>query len=206
MLTIWGRENSNNVRKVLWCAAELGLSYTHINAGGAFGKVNEESYRALNPNGLVPLLQDDDFVLWESNTIVRYLAAKFGDATFYPQDLQARAAAEKWMDWTTSTIVPAFTIVFWGLIRTAPELRDMAKIEAAIATLEKHFDVIEQTLSRQPYLSGDAFGFGDIPLGSFAYAWFEMPIARRSRPNMERWYQQLRARPAYQRGVMSELT
>lgn len=94
MLTIWGRENSNNVRKVLWCAAELGLSYTHINAGGAFGKVNEESYRALNPNGLVPLLQDDDFVLWESNTIVRYLAAKFGDATFYPQDLQARAAAE----------------------------------------------------------------------------------------------------------------
>ncbi|MDQ9387904.1 glutathione S-transferase, partial [Serratia marcescens] len=127
MLTIWGRENSNNVRKVLWCAAELGLSYTHINAGGAFGKVNEESYRALNPNGLVPLLQDDDFVLWESNTIVRYLAAKFGDATFYPQDLQARAAAEKWMDWTTSTIVPAFTIVFWGLIRTAPELRDMAK-------------------------------------------------------------------------------
>ena len=88
MLTIWGRENSNNVRKVLWCAAELGLSYTHINAGGAFGKVNEESYRALNPNGLVPLLQDDDFVLWESNTIVRYLAAKFGDATFYPQDLQ----------------------------------------------------------------------------------------------------------------------
>lgn len=206
MLTIWGRENSNNVRKVLWCAAELGLSYTHINAGGAFGKVNEESYRALNPNGLVPLLQDDDFVLWESNTIVRYLAAKFGDATFYPQDLQARAAAEKWMDWTTSTIVPAFTIVFWGLIRTALELRDMAKIEAAIATLEKHFDVIEQTLARQPYLSGEAFGFGDIPLGSFAYAWFEMPIARRPRPNIERWYQQLRARPAYQRGVMSELT
>lgn len=154
----------------------------------------------------MPLLQDDDFVLWESNTIVRYLAAKFGDATFYPQDLQARAAAEKWMDWTTSTIVPAFTIVFWGLIRTAPELRDMAKIEAAIATLEKHFDVIEQTLARQPYLSGDAFGFGDIPLGSFAYARFEMPIARRPRPNMERWYQQLRARPAYQRGVMSELT
>ncbi|MDI9228115.1 glutathione S-transferase C-terminal domain-containing protein, partial [Serratia bockelmannii] len=136
----------------------------------------------------------------------RYLAAKFGDATFYPQDLQARAAAEKWMDWPTSTIVPAFTIVFWGLIRTAPELRDMAKIEAAIATLEKHFDVIEQTLAHQPYLSGDAFGFGDIPLGSFAYGWFEMPIARRSRPNMERWYQQLRDRPAYQRGVMSELT
>ena len=205
MLTIWGRENSNNVRKVLWCAAELGLSYTHINAGGAFGKVNEESYRALNPNGLVPLLQDDDFVLWESNTIVRYLAAKFGDATFYPQDLQARAAAE--MDGLDHLDHRSgLHHRLWGLIRTAPELRDMAKIEAAIATLEKHFDVIEQALAHQPYLSGDAFGFGDIPLGSFAYAWFEMPIARRSRPNMERWYQQLRARPAYQRGVMSELT
>ncbi|CAI1192118.1 glutathione S-transferase [Serratia entomophila] len=206
MLTIWGRENSNNVRKVLWCAAELELSYNHINAGGAFGKVNEERYRSLNPNGLVPLLQDDDFTLWESNTIVRYLAAKFGDAAFYPQDLQARASAEKWMDWTTSTLVAPFTIVFWGLVRTPPEQRDMAKITAAIATLEKHFDIVEHTLERQPYLSGESFGFGDIPLGSFAYAWFEMPIERRPRPNMERWYRQLCARPAYQRGVMTELT
>ncbi len=98
MLTIWGRENSNNVKKVRWCAAELGLNYTHINAGGAYGKVNEEPYRSLNPNGLVPLLQDGDFVLWESNTIVRYLAAKFGQTPFYPQDLQARAAAEN--GWT----------------------------------------------------------------------------------------------------------
>ena len=206
MITLWGRNNSTNVKKVLWTLEELDLPFNQIMAGMSFGVNKEADYLAMNPNGLVPLLQDDDFVLWESNTIVRYLAAKFGDATFYPQDLQARAAAEKWMDWTTSTIVPAFTIVFWGLIRTAPELRDMAKIEAAIATLEKHFDIIEQTLAHQPYLSGDAFGFGDIPLGSFAYGWFEMPIARRPRPNMERWYQQLRARPAYQRGVMSELT
>ncbi|RTF05994.1 glutathione S-transferase [Serratia marcescens] len=206
MLRVLGKASSINVRKVLWTCQELGLPLAREDWGSGFRSTQEPAFLALNPNGLVPLLQDDDFVLWESNTIVRYLAAKFGDATFYPQDLQARAAAEKWMDWTTSTIVPAFTIVFWGLIRTAPELRDMAKIEAAIATLEKHFDVIEQALAHQPYLSGDAFGFGDIPLGSFAYAWFEMPIARRSRPNMERWYQQLRARPAYQRGVMSELT
>ncbi|MFJ7498598.1 glutathione S-transferase family protein [Serratia grimesii] len=206
MLTIWGRENSNNVRKVLWCAAELELNYAHINAGGAFGKVNDELYRSLNPNGLVPLLQDDDFVLWESNTIVRYLAAKYGSEPFYPQDLQARASAEKWMDWTTATIVSHFSVVFWGLVRTKPELRDMAKIEAAIATLEKHFDIVEETLDRQPYLSGESFGIGDIPLGSFAYAWFSMPITRQPRPNMERWYQKLTERPAYQRGVMSELT
>ncbi|AHG21880.1 glutathione S-transferase [Chania multitudinisentens RB-25] len=206
MLTIWGRANSNNVKKALWCAAELELNYNHINAGGPYGKVNEELYRSLNPNGLVPLLQDGDFVLWESNTIVRYLAAKFGQAPFYPQDLPTRAAAEKWMDWATSTIVAPFRTVFWGLVRTPAEQRDYAAIAAATAELEQHFTIIEQTLATQPYLSGAAFGIGDIPLGSFIYAWFEMPIKRQPRPHMERWYQQLCARPAYQNTVMIPLT
>jgi glutathione S-transferase len=206
MLTIWGRTNSNNVKKVLWCAAELELKYDHILAGGAYGKVNDAEYRALNPNGLVPLLKDDDFVLWESNTIVRYLAAKFGKAPFYPQDLQARANAEKWMDWNTSTVVEHFRPVFWGMVRTQPDLRDMPKIEAAIAELEKHFDIVEATLAKQPYLSGKEFGIGDIPLGSFIYAWFEMPITRKPRPNMERWYKQLQTRPAYQATIMLPLT
>lgn len=206
MLTIWGRENSNNVRKALWCATELGLNFTHINAGGAYGKVNEQPYRSLNPNGLVPLLQDGDFVLWESNTIVRYLAAKFGQSPFYPQDLQARAAAEKWMDWQTSTIAGPFRTVFWGMVRTVAEQRDMKQIEAATAELEQHFAIVEQTLANQPYLSGEAFGFGDIPLGSFIYGWFEMPIKRQPRPHMERWYQRLCARPAYQNAVMTPLT
>jgi glutathione S-transferase len=206
MLTIWGRANSNNVKKALWCAAELGLNYDHINAGGAYGKVNEQPYRSLNPNGLVPLLQDDDFVLWESNTIVRYLAAKYGQAPFYPQDLQARAAAEKWMDWLTSTIAAPFRTLFWGMVRTPPEQRDHAAIDAAIAELEQHFATVEKTLAQQPYLSGAAFGIGDIPLGSFIYAWFELPIKRQSRPHLERWYQQLCARPAYQSAVMIPLT
>lgn len=206
MLTIWGRANSNNVKKALWCAAELGLNYDHINAGGTYGKVNEQPYRSLNPNGLVPLLQDDDFVLWESNTIVRYLAAKYGQAPFYPQDLQARAAAEKWMDWLTSTIAAPFRTLFWGMVRTPPEQRDRAAIDAAIAELEQHFAIVEQTLAQQPYLSGDAFGIGDIPLGSFIYAWFELPIKRQPRPHLERWYQQLCARPAYQSAVMIPLT
>lgn len=206
MLTLWGRENSNNVRKVRWCAAELALDYTHIPAGGAYGKVNETAYRTLNPNGLVPLLQDDDFVLWESNTIVRYLAAKYGKEPFYRQDIQLRAAAEKWMDWTTATLVPPYRSVFWGLVRTQPDQRDMPKIEAAIAEMEACLNIVEHTLSQQPYLSGDAFGIGDIPLGSFIYAWFEMPIARQPRPSIERWYQQLRARPAYQSTVMTALT
>ncbi|KEY57790.1 glutathione S-transferase family protein [Serratia sp. DD3] len=206
MLTIWGRKNSNNVKKVLWCAGELGLNFTHINAGGAYGKVNEAAYRALNPNGLVPLLQDDDFVLWESNTIVRYLAAKFGQPPFYPQDLQARAAAEKWMDWQIAPIAAPFRTLFWGIVRTEPEQRDNQQIEAAIKEMEHHLDIVEQTLANQPYLSGETFGIGDIPLGTFIYAWFEMPIKRQPRPHMERWYQQLCARPAYQSAVMLPLS
>lgn len=206
MLTIWGRENSNNVKKVRWCAAELGLNYTHINAGGAYGKVNEEPYRSLNPNGLVPLLQDGDLVLWESNTIVRYLAAKFGQEPFYQQEIQARAAAEKWMDWQLSTITAPFRTLFWGMVRTPPEQRDSQQIDAAIAELEQHFAILEQTLAIQPYLSGEEFGFADIPLGSFIYAWFEIPIKRQPRPHMERWYQRLCARPAYQNTVMLTLT
>lgn len=206
MLTIWGRKNSNNVKKVLWCAGELGLSFTHINAGGDYGKVNDAAYRALNPNGLVPLLQDDDFVLWESNTIVRYLAAKFGQPPFYPQDLQARAAAEKWMDWQIAPITAPFRTLFWGIVRTEPAQRNHPQIEAAINELEQHFDIVEQTLANQPYLSGETFSIGDIPLGTFIYAWFEMPIKRQSRPHMERWYQQLCTRSAYQNAVMLPLS
>ncbi|WON78148.1 glutathione S-transferase [Serratia sp. UGAL515B_01] len=206
MLTIWGRENSNNVKKVLWCAAELRLNFTHINAGGTYGKTDEETFRSLNPNGLVPLLQDNDLALWESNTIVRYLAAKFGQHPFYANDPLVRAQAEKWMDWQISTIVVPFRTVFVGIVRTQPEQRDMGKIEAAITELEQHFTILEQTLAGQPYLSGDVFGIGDIPLGSFIYAWFEMPIKRQPRPHMERWYQRLCARPAYQSTVMTPLT
>ena len=162
MLTIWGRENSNNVRKVLWCAAELGLSYTHINAGGAFGKVNEESYRALNPNGPVPLLQDDDFVLWESNTIVRYRRRNSAMRRSIRKICSARRRRE--MDGLDHLDHRSgLHHRLWGLIRTAPELRDMAKIEAAIATLEKHFDVIEQALAHQPYLRYDAPTFSSLP-------------------------------------------
>ena len=205
MLTIWGRENSNNVRKVLWCAAELELSYSHINAGGAFGKVNDELYRSLNPNGLVPLLQDDDFVLWESNTIVRYLCAKQA-SDFYPSDLQARANAEKWMDWTTSTLADPFKAVFWGIVRTPADQQNWDSINAGRQACIDALKTVEQALAEQSYLSGQAFGMGDIPLGCFIYAWFEMPIERPAMPHLEAWYQRLQQRPAYRKAVMTALT
>ncbi|WP_069866402.1 glutathione S-transferase family protein [Pseudomonas citronellolis] len=206
MLKIWGRKNSSNVRKALWCAEEAGVAYQRIDAGGAFGVVNEPAYRALNPNGVVPTLEDGDFVLWESNAIVRYLAAKYAPDSLYPQDLQQRASAEKWMDWTTSTFAGPFRTVFWGTLRTPPEQRDQAAIDAGIEACVKALAVPEQALGRQPYLSGERFGMGDIPLGSFIYAWFEMPIQRPPMPHLEAWYARLRERPAYRSAVMTELT
>lgn len=205
MLKIWGRKNSSNVRKALWCAEEAGLAYERIDAGGAFGLVNEAPYRALNPNGVVPTLDDDGFILWESNTIVRYLAARYAP-DLYPQDLQVRASAEKWMDWATSSFAAPFRTVFWGTLRTPPEQRDAAVIAAGIEACAKALAVPEQVLASQPYLSGEHFGMGDIPLGSFIYAWFEMPIERPASPHLEAWYARLRERPAYRRAVMTELT
>ena len=205
MLKIWGRKNSSNVRKALWCAEEAGLAYERIDAGGAFGVVNEAPYRALNPNGVVPTLDDDGFILWESNSIVRYLAARYAPA-LYPQELQQRASAEKWMDWTTSTFAGPFRTLFWGTLRTPPEQRDPVAIQAALDTCARLVAIPEQTLAKQPYLSGEQLGIGDIPLGSFIYAWFEMPIERPEQPHLAAWYERLKARPAYRDAVMTALT
>ncbi|MDR6960668.1 glutathione S-transferase [Pseudomonas brassicacearum] len=207
MLKIWGRKNSSNVRKALWCAEELGLAYEAIDAGGAFGVVDTPEYRAKNPNGRVPMIEDDGFVLWESNTIVRYLAARHASGSpWYPADLQARAKAEKWMDWTTSSFAGPFRTVFWGVLRTPAEQQDWVAIKAAIKECEHLLAMVEQTLSEQPYLSGDEIGIGDIPLGSFIYAWLEMPIERAALPHVQAWYARLQQRPAYRKAVMTALT
>ena len=207
MLKIWGRKNSSNVRKALWCAEELGLDYEAIDAGGAFGVVDTPQYRALNPNGRVPMIEDGDFVLWESNTIVRYLMARHANAThWYPADVQARASAEKWMDWTTSSFAGPMRTVFWGVLRTPPAQQDWSAINAAIKECEALLAMADQALASQPYLSGAEIGMGDIPLGSFIYAWFEMPIERTPQPHLQAWYARLKQRPAYQKAVMTALT
>lgn len=205
MLKIWGRKNSSNVRKVLWCAEELGLDYEAIDAGGAFGVVDTPQYRALNPNGRVPMIEDGDFVLWESNTIVRYLCAKQA-SNWYPSDVKARASAEKWMDWTTSTLAEPFKAVFWGVVRTPAEKQNWDSINAGRQACIDALGTVEKALAEQPYLSGDAIGMGDIPLGCFVYAWFEMPIERPAMAHLEAWYQRLQQRPAYRKAVMTALT
>ncbi len=206
MLTIWGRKNSSNVRKALWAAEEAGVPYTRHDAGGAFGVVNDPHYRAMNPNGLVPVIEDDGLVLWESNAIVRYLAAKYADGVLYAQDPGERAQADKWMDWTTSNLAGPFRDVFWGTLRTPPEQRNHEVIAAAIKRCGELLAIPDAALATQPYLSGATFGMGDIPLGCVIYAWFEMPIERPSQPNLEAWYERLKQRPAFQTAVMTALT
>ncbi|MGT3204359.1 glutathione S-transferase [Yersinia enterocolitica] len=201
MLTVWGRNNSTNVKKVLWCLEELGVSYERIDVGGQYGKLNDSLYRSLNPNGLIPCLQDGDFILWESNTIVRYLAAQYGDNALYLPEAKQRAAAEKWMDWATSSVVEPFKAVFIGLVRTAPELQDKAKIAHGIDQLNALMAIADEALSKQTYLSGDKFGIGDIPLGCLAYAWFNLPIERPELPHLQRWYQSLTHRTAFQKVI-----
>ncbi|MBA8902126.1 glutathione S-transferase [Phyllobacterium sp. P30BS-XVII] len=206
MLKIWGRANSTNVKKALWAAEELAIHYENIPAGGAHGIVNDPAYRAINPNSRVPAIEDDGLALWESNTIVRYLAAKYGKSGLYLEDPAARASAEKWMDWTTSSIAGPFRDVFWNTVRLAPDQQDHAAKQNGLAACGEMFAIADAALAAQPYLSGKAFGIGDIPLGCFVYAWFEMPIKRPDHPHLLAWYERLKTRPAYQKAVMTPLT
>lgn len=171
MLTIWGRENSVNVKKVLWCAAELQLVFNLIPAGGQYGKNQDAPFLSLNPNGLVPRLQDEetDLVLWESNTIVSYLAARYGQDVWLLTDAAERARNEKWMDWTLSLLAPALQPLFISLVRTPAKQRDPETIARGIAACETLFAVADGALEKQPWFAGEAFGIGDIPLGCLAY-------------------------------------
>lgn len=203
MLTIWGRLNSHNVKKVAWLAEELALPYVRHDVGGAFGM--PDAYLKLNPNALIPTIEDDGFVLWESNAILRYLAARYGGPQYWPDDAAARAEADKWMDWQF-TYANAQLGAFWNLIRRAKAERDHDAIASSAEAAGKLMQTLDQALSTQSWLSGDSFGLGDIPMGVSAHSWFSLPIDRPHVPHVRRWYDQLRARPAYASTVMIPLT
>ncbi len=206
MLKIWGRNNSINVQKVMWCVAELGLEHERIDLGGAFGGNREDWYLTLNPNGLIPMIDDDGFVLWESNAIVRYLAAKYGMGGLCPKPFEQRADADRWMDWQATTLQPQMHPVFWGLMRTAPEARDMAAISAAAARLGETFAILDRHLEGRTYMLGEDLTMADVPLGASTYRWYALDIERPDRPNVRRWYDQLSERHAFRQNVMIPLT
>jgi glutathione S-transferase len=199
-MRIWGRVNSVNVKKALWAAEELGLQYERVDAGMQYGVVNSPEYRGLNPNGLVPTLEDGGFVLWESHAIVRYLAAKHGAGTVWPADLQTRADSERWMEWAYS-FQAAFRPVFWGLVRTAPEKRDLKAIEEARQKCAAMLAVPDAGLAGRLYMAGDRLTVGDIPLGCHVQLWMRLPIERPALPHLKAWFDRLCARPAFRKVV-----
>ena len=201
MLRIWGRSNSVNVKKALWAAEELGLEYQRIDAGLQFGVNNTPEYRRMNPTGLVPTIDDGGFVLWESHSIVRYLAEKHAPNALWPARLEARADAGRWMDWTFNFSREFQRPVFWPLVRTAPEQRDAKAIDAAVQKCGEILAVPEATLSRQPYLAGASFSMGDIPLGCHVHLWMRLPIERPVHPGLAAWFERLCARPAFRKIV-----
>ena len=195
-LKIWGRMSSINVKKVVWTAQELGLDFQRNEAGGQFGLVKTPEYLRLNPNALVPVMEDGDFVLWESNVIVRYLCAKHSPGQLYPSDLRERFEAERWMDWQQTTFSPASRPGFWQLIRTAPEQRNAQVLSDSNAAVEALLATLDAQLGRHAFVAGDRFTMADMVLGCEAHRWFGLPQPRQSWPNVERWYQGLRARQA----------
>jgi glutathione S-transferase len=196
MLRLWGRVSSINVRKVAWTLRELDLEHERFEAGAAFGVVDTPQYLQHNPNGLVPLLEDGEFRLWESNVIVRYLCAKHAAGTLYPEALQARADAERWMDWQQTTFNPAGRDAFIQLVRIPAEKRDAQLVGRSIAATERLLAMLDRHLAGRAYICGDRFTMADIPLGCEAHRWFNLPRAHGSWPQVERWYASLRARPA----------
>ena len=195
MLKIWGRLSSVNVQKVVWCADEISLAYERIDAGGKFGLNDTPGYLAKNPNGLVPVIEDDGFVLYESNAIVRYLAARDAVDSLWPRDLRERADVDRWMEWQSTSFTPAMWAAFWQLVRIPPEKRDAAAVEASRAKSEKCAAILDAQLAKRRFLTGDAFTAADIVIGCAAHRWLNLPMSRVARPHLERWYAELKSRP-----------
>jgi glutathione S-transferase len=211
-LTIWGRANSVNVQKVLWCLRELDIGYERIDAGLHFGKNTEPPYLAMNPNGRVPTLVDGDFVLWESNSVMRYLCMAYGKdsgegSPIYPKQPKVRAAVDRWLDWTLSTLQPVDRPVFWALVRTPPEKRDMVAIQKDADAEAVVWRVVEAQLATRRFIEGDQFTIADIALGAYARRWLGVEgVTKPKSPNLERWFAQFESRPGFVQFIAPPMT
>jgi glutathione S-transferase len=201
MLKILGRATSANVQKVTWLCEEIGLPFEREDIGGPFGGNDTPEYIALNPNKRVPTIVDDDFVLWESNACITYLASKHAVGDWYPDDLRVRGDAHRWMDFATSTVAPAHGPAFVGLIRTAPEKRKPDAIAAGRDNFSKQLAIVDGYLADREYLTGSSINIGDMPIAILSYRWFNLDIEREDYPNLKRWYDAINARPAFQKHV-----
>lgn len=203
MLTIWGRLNSHNVKKVAWFAEELELEFQRFDVGGKFGM--DQAYLARNPNALIPTIEDGKVTLWESNAILRYLAAEYGGEAWWHPDPAVRAVGDRWMDWQAD-YAEAQRAAFLGHVRTPEAERDLAAIDRSVRASARKLAVMERYLGDAPWLSGEDFGIGDIPMGVYAWTWFSLPIERPEYPAIADWFARLRDRPGYARQVAIPLS
>lgn len=203
MLKVWARNNSSNAQKVMWAIGEIGIAYERIDIGMEFGGNDKPEYLALNPNGLIPTIEDGDLVLWESNSIIRYLANRYGAGSLEPSDAKTRALANQWMDWQISVFQPVFTKTFWGLIRTPPEKREPTVISESKIKSVAAATILDAELSRHAYVAGDTFSMGDIPVGVFIYRFRQLVPERPPLQNLERWYASIEKRSAFNEHVGS---
>jgi glutathione S-transferase len=207
MLTLWGRATSSNVMKVIWLLEELRLPYERIDAGLAFGRTGTSDYRAMNPLGLVPTLQDDGFALFESNAIMRYLcAAHAPNSTLFPQDAHARATVDAWLDFQQTALNRPQGVVFQGLVRIPPEKRDRAAIDAAIAEAGAIWSIVDARIGAHGYVATADFTLADIAFGVHAHRWLNMDFSRPDLPHLAAWYQRLLQRPAYKAHCAGAIT
>jgi len=206
MLKIWGRATSSNVQKVLWCCGELGIAFERVDLGGPFGGNQDTEYLALNPNGLVPTVRDGELILWESNTICRYLATTNQGERLYPAAPAARALVERWMDWQLSTVGPPMGALLYGLIRTKPEGRDHAAIEAARRKALVAWTIVEDALEGRSFLAGAELSLAEIVMGTLVYRWHAFPLERPPLKNLKSWYERMRERPAFRAHIEIPIT
>jgi glutathione S-transferase len=213
MLKLWGRKNSSNVKKVMWACTELGVPFERIDAGLHFGITTTDEFKEKNPNGMIPVIDDDGFILWESNAIVRYLCAKHPKAPFYPQNLQLRASADRWMDWQCTTLGPPLGPAFMQLIRSPQADWDMKMISTNLTKVADLWKIADHQLGKTKWLNGDDFTMADLPLAISANLWFELPLAKAGlgelrvpMQHLDRWYGQLNAMPNFREIVAIGLT
>lgn len=203
MLKVWGRKTSVNVQKVMWAVAELGLPHERIDAGGPFGVVDTPAFAELNPNRLVPVIDDGGFVLWESNAIVRYLADSYGRGTLAPEGRYAFARADQWMEWGNSMLYgDIISTAFIALVRTPARERNTAALAAAAKRAGERLAILDRHLEARHFIGGDALSMADITVGALMYRYFTLEIERPALPSVAAWYQRLAARQAYQDHVM----
>ncbi|MBV1879825.1 MAG: glutathione S-transferase family protein [Pseudomonadales bacterium] len=205
MLKLWGRASSFNVQKVLWTLSELDLKYQHINAGGDAGGLDTREFLAMNPHGKVPVLADDDKIIWESQSIVRYLAANYSNRSEHPlsaTDTTIRAQQESWMDWSLSSLERDVLGIFWLLVRTPQAQQQPSRIQAHVKACARHYQLLDHLLEQQLWLACDHFSIADIPAGTTLFRYFEMAIERPELPQVQAWYARLQERPGYRQHVM----